>query len=44
VINDDFEAAAGRLAAIVGGSGGAFRTDSREVRAAAQAVLERGDP
>jgi guanylate kinase len=44
VINDDFEAAAAGLAAIVGGSGGAFRTDSPEVRAAAQAVLAGGNP
>jgi guanylate kinase len=42
VINDDFEAAAGRLAAIVGGSGSAFRTDSREVRAAVEAILAGG--
>ena len=44
VVNDDFEAAAGRLAAIVGGSGDAFRTDSAKVRAAAQAILDSGNP
>jgi guanylate kinase len=44
VVNDDFEAAAGRLAAIVGGAGAAFRTDSSEVRATAQAILGSGNP
>jgi guanylate kinase len=42
VVNDDFQAAADRLRAIVGGSGDAFRTDSPDVRAAAEAILSSG--
>jgi guanylate kinase len=42
VVNDDFEAAAGRLAAIIGGRGKPFRTAAPEVRAAAQAILASG--
>jgi guanylate kinase len=39
VINDDFEAALGRLAAVIGGSDQRHRSDSAAVKAAAAAIL-----
>jgi guanylate kinase len=39
IVNDDFEAALGRLAAVVAGRGNGTRTESPEVRAAARAIL-----
>jgi guanylate kinase len=42
VVNDDFQAAVDRLRSIVAGAGAAFRTDSPEARASAQAVLSSG--
>jgi guanylate kinase len=39
VVNDDFEAALGRLAAVIGGSEQRHRSDSPAVKAAAAAIL-----
>lgn len=39
IINDDFDAALGRLAAVIAGRGRGTRTDSSAVRAAAAAIL-----
>lgn len=41
VINDDFQSALGRLAAIVAGRGRGQRTDSAPVRAAVETILAR---
>jgi guanylate kinase len=42
IVNDDFEAALGRLARVIGGREKRHRTDSRAVRAAAEAILATG--
>ena len=42
IVNDDFEAALGRLAAVVGGKDTSQRTDAPAVRAAAEAILASG--
>jgi len=42
IVNDDFEAALSRLAAVVGGNDTSHRTDSPAVRAAAAAILASG--
>jgi guanylate kinase len=39
IVNDDFEAALGRLAAVIGGSEQLYRSDSPAVRAAVAAIL-----
>jgi len=42
IVNDDFEAALGRLAAVVAGRDTSHRTDAPAVRAAAEAILATG--
>jgi len=42
IVNDDFDAALGRLARVIGGREKGHRTDSRAVRAVAKAVIATG--
>jgi len=42
IVNDDFEAAVGRLARVIGGREKRHRTDSPAVRAAAEAIVATG--
>jgi guanylate kinase len=42
IVNDDFEAALGRLARVIGGKDKRRRTDSAAVRAQAEAILATG--
>jgi guanylate kinase len=42
IVNDDFEAALGRLAGVIGGQDTSHRADSPAVRAAAEAILASG--
>jgi guanylate kinase len=43
IVNDDFDAALGRLAAVIGGSDESHRTTLPAVRAAAEAILRSGE-
>ncbi len=42
IVNDDFDAALGRLTRVIGGKEKGCRTDSPAVRAAAEAILATG--
>jgi guanylate kinase len=42
IVNDDFDAALGRLARVIGGKEKGYRTDSPAVRAAAEAIVATG--